>query len=235
MAPRPARAARTPRPARAARARRPDPRAATIPSLATMRARGPKPPDAAIAILTRALEADLGRPHADAAAGDPPAPRLRRRWKAALALALASIARGALRGVTAALGAVGAIPPGTSGLEWERDVTEQVQAVIDRHVSAGTLATLLAAAIAVATAAALREHALRVRVLSEAAGSADYIWITQQDERVRPLHVALEGTRQRWAAPPLAGLPNFHGHPGEAAQCRCVPWPLVRREPLRRP
>lgn len=43
-----------------------------------------------------------------------------------------------------------------------------------------------------------------------------YRWQTAGDERVRPDHAALNGTRQRWDTPPGVG------HPGFDIQCRCI-------------
>jgi hypothetical protein len=88
------------------------------------------------------------------------------------------------------------------------------------------LAALRAGAAAIALAV-LREHARLVQWFARRAGSARYIWTTMRDERVRQLHRELEGTVQRWDSPPLAGLPAFFGHPGEAAgPCRCQAFPL---------
>ncbi len=41
------------------------------------------------------------------------------------------------------------------------------------------------------------------------------------DERVRPSHEALDGTRQRWDDPPA------EGHPGEPINCRCIAEPVL--------
>ncbi len=49
----------------------------------------------------------------------------------------------------------------------------------------------------------------------------EYDWLTSQDERVRPSHAALNGTRQRWDRPPSVG------HPGADIQCRCVAIPVI--------
>jgi SPP1 gp7 family putative phage head morphogenesis protein len=50
------------------------------------------------------------------------------------------------------------------------------------------------------------------------AGVESYIWRTSQDERVRPRHSKLEGTKYRYGEPTGAeeGLP-----PGQPIQCRC--------------
>ncbi|MCW2763988.1 MAG: hypothetical protein JWR85_4189 [Marmoricola sp.] len=51
-------------------------------------------------------------------------------------------------------------------------------------------------------------------------GIADYLWMTRRDERVRPAHRALDGTRQRW------DTPTSEGHPGQAYLCRCRAIPI---------
>lgn len=52
-------------------------------------------------------------------------------------------------------------------------------------------------------------------------GITGYDWSTSHDERVRPSHRALDGTRQRWDRPPSVG------HPGEDYLCRCVAIPVI--------
>ena len=51
-------------------------------------------------------------------------------------------------------------------------------------------------------------------------GIADYTWLTRRDERVRPAHRLLDGTRQLWAVVPPTG------HPGQAHLCRCRAMPV---------
>ena len=52
-------------------------------------------------------------------------------------------------------------------------------------------------------------------------GIAEYDWLTAGDERVRPSHAELDGTRHSWEDPPSVG------HPGEDIQCRCVAIPVI--------
>ena len=52
-------------------------------------------------------------------------------------------------------------------------------------------------------------------------GIEEYVWRTAQDERVRPTHAALDGTRQRYDSPPSVG------NPGEDVMCRCVAIPVI--------
>jgi hypothetical protein len=231
---------------RAARPARPNPRAATIPSADYRRRRGPRPPDHITARLVTALTRDLAAApgRADAASVDDPAPapgRPGRRWLAALAAAGGALVRAARRGVVGALATAGlaalaatnapAPPPPPAALE---ELTAEVTESVERHRAGPGGATLTAAVLAALAAGiiagfVLREHARLVQAIARAAGADQYVWTTMRDERVRPLHVALEGTLQRWDSPPLAGLPDFHGHPGEAAgPCRCQAFPIVR-------
>jgi hypothetical protein len=202
---------------RAPRPQRPSPRHDVVPPLAVRRRRGPRPPDHVVARLVAALEQDsrAAEQHHDAA-GDPP-PRPGRAWARALREAPAAIVRAARRGVMGALAGVGGAAQRAAVA-----VVDVIRSAPD--VVGGSLAR---AAIRIAEWV-MQSHARAVEALSRAAGALWYIWTTMADDRVRPLHVELEGTRQRWDAPPLAGLPDFHGHPGDAAgPCRCQAWPVI--------
>jgi SPP1 gp7 family putative phage head morphogenesis protein len=71
------------------------------------------------------------------------------------------------------------------------------------------------------------------------AGISEYVWTTSHDERVRGNpdgkypdsdsdHYSLDGTRQRWDAPPVTNSKTgATNHPGEDFQCRCVAVPVV--------
>ena len=52
-------------------------------------------------------------------------------------------------------------------------------------------------------------------------GVEEYRWLTSQDERVRPEHVANSGMVFRWDTPPATGAP------GEDIMCRCVAIPII--------
>ena len=56
---------------------------------------------------------------------------------------------------------------------------------------------------------------------AQANGSVHYTWVTRHDERVREGHAVLDGTLQRWDAPPNTGRKEGHNHPGQAVNCRC--------------
>ena len=53
-------------------------------------------------------------------------------------------------------------------------------------------------------------------------GIDGYEWLTSQDERVRPSHIANSGRFFLWSKPPPGT-----GPPGEDIQCRCVAIPVV--------
>lgn len=57
------------------------------------------------------------------------------------------------------------------------------------------------------------------RIRHEQAGVKEYVWTTAHDERVRPLHRALDGKQYRYGEPTGAegGL-----QPGQPVRCRCI-------------
>lgn len=67
------------------------------------------------------------------------------------------------------------------------------------------------------------------------AGIKRYTWRTKRDSKVRPDHVRLDGTIQRWSRPPVADTKSgFRAHPGGCKYCRCVGDPIENRESRRR-
>lgn len=59
-------------------------------------------------------------------------------------------------------------------------------------------------------------------------GVTEYGWSTAGDERVRPGHAALEGTTQKYSAPPIVDpRTGKRAHPGEDINCRCVAVPKL--------
>ncbi len=61
-----------------------------------------------------------------------------------------------------------------------------------------------------------------------AAGVTEYIWRTSRDERVRPSHKALDGTRHAYAKPPVVDQRSGRrANPGRDYQCRCVAEPMI--------
>ena len=54
----------------------------------------------------------------------------------------------------------------------------------------------------------------------------EYIWRTQEDDKVRDLHNELEGKQFSFDDPPISGTSGFRGNPGEPANCRCYAEPV---------
>ena len=63
----------------------------------------------------------------------------------------------------------------------------------------------------------------------QALGIEEYIWRTSRDERVRPTHQRLDGTRHNWDNPPSVG--GRRVHPGEDFRCRCTAEPVIPGAP----
>lgn len=62
----------------------------------------------------------------------------------------------------------------------------------------------------------------------QAVGVTEYDWDTSHDERVRPDHAELDGTRQSWDDPPIADQRSgFRAHPGGCNFCRCAAIPVM--------
>ncbi len=60
-------------------------------------------------------------------------------------------------------------------------------------------------------------------------GGERYIWITRQDDRVRPAHWELEGQECSWDDPPLTADKSDNEedcHPGDDYGCRCIASPV---------
>ncbi len=62
----------------------------------------------------------------------------------------------------------------------------------------------------------------------QAAGVTEYVWRTSRDERVRQRHKELDGTRQKYAEPPIVDpATGRRAHPGDDFQCRCTADPVL--------
>ena len=65
----------------------------------------------------------------------------------------------------------------------------------------------------------------------EEVGVRRYTWVSQQDFLVRPRHAELDGTIQRWSAPPIAdSRTGYRAHPGGCNYCRCVAEPIETKK-----
>ncbi|MCK6585949.1 MAG: minor capsid protein [Polyangiaceae bacterium] len=73
----------------------------------------------------------------------------------------------------------------------------------------------------------LRFNAQVTRERQVAAGITEYDWDSSDDERVRPRHEELHGTRQRWDTAPVVSDDGRRAHPGEDFQCRCIARPVL--------
>lgn len=106
--------------------------------------------------------------------------------------------------------------PDNWGLRWE-----DLQAkLVERGNVAASHAKLIA------KDQTLKFHAAITEARMKAAGFSGYEWSTSKDERVRPDHVALEGSKQTWDNPPVTNKKTGdRNHPGEDYQCRCVAVP----------
>ena len=54
-------------------------------------------------------------------------------------------------------------------------------------------------------------------------GVEEYVWITADDDRVRPNHASKNGKTFRWDNPP-----KDTGNPGEDIDCRCIAQPIIK-------
>lgn len=65
-----------------------------------------------------------------------------------------------------------------------------------------------------------------------AAGITRYEWSTSNDDRVRPMHRALDGQEFDWAHPPVVSSDGRREPPGLDYQCRCVAVPVIDLDAL---
>jgi SPP1 gp7 family putative phage head morphogenesis protein len=82
-----------------------------------------------------------------------------------------------------------------------------------------------------ATLIARTETARTASVLTQARakhiGAEQYIWQTVGDWKVRPSHRKLNHSVHSWDDPPLSDPPDYHSHPGQIWNCRCVALPII--------
>lgn len=120
--------------------------------------------------------------------------------------------------------------PSTVGLRVE-EIAKMLEPGIRRAFLAEGLEDAARRAIARAALIArdqtLKTNAAVSRARMKAAGVTDYGWSTSRDERVRPMHAALEGQRFAFDDPPVTNAAGETNNPGEDIQCRCVPIPWI--------
>jgi len=105
--------------------------------------------------------------------------------------------------------------------------TEEIeQALAEAHPDA-THAWLRARAELIARTETARTASVLTQARAQHIGAEQYIWKTAGDWKVRPSHKKLNNTVQRWDEPPLSDPPDYHAHPGQIFNCRCVALPIV--------
>lgn len=115
---------------------------------------------------------------------------------------------------------------------------EDISRIVEEHHNAGLRAEDLARAIQeryqisdaraelIARDQILKLNANITKSRQESAGIREYKWVTSSDERVRPMHLALHNSIQKWNQPPEVA-PGRYEHPGGDYQCRCTSSPVV--------
>jgi SPP1 gp7 family putative phage head morphogenesis protein len=103
------------------------------------------------------------------------------------------------------------------------DIEEALEAA---HPDA-TASWLRARATLIARTETARSASVLVQARSEYIGAEQYIWQTAGDWKVRPGHRKLNRSVQRWDSPPLSDPPDYHSHPGQIFNCRCVALPII--------
>lgn len=96
-----------------------------------------------------------------------------------------------------------------------------------RHIEETTNATASRARL-LARDQTLKLNAEITQARHQAAGVTEYVWRASRDERVRQTHKDLDGTRQRYALPPVVDLrTGRRANPGDDYQCRCTADPVI--------
>jgi SPP1 gp7 family putative phage head morphogenesis protein len=109
---------------------------------------------------------------------------------------------------------------------------QDMNSTIARMIQEGSRAEEIAAALTERFGVAERRAALIARDQAnkffgkvnerrqESLGITEFIWRTQNDERVRPQHRAYNGKKYKWSNPPGGEIP------GEPINCRCYAEPV---------
>ena len=113
---------------------------------------------------------------------------------------------------------------------WTRGVpvmtSELEQALAKAHPEA-TASWLANRAALIARTETARTASVLVQARAEHIGAESYIWKTAGDWKVRPSHRRLNEHEFRWDDPPLSDPPDYHAHPGQIWNCRCVALPII--------
>lgn len=96
-----------------------------------------------------------------------------------------------------------------------------------RHIEETTDATASRARL-LARDQTLKLNAEITQARHQAAGVTEYVWRSSRDERTRQTHKDLDGTRQRYALPPVVDpRTGRRANPGDDYQCRCTADPVI--------
>jgi len=117
---------------------------------------------------------------------------------------------------------------------WD-DIAEATRDAVSRGVQTRELAKLLEERYTVSQSRAkliARDQISKLNAdITEqkqtALGVTEYWWVTSHDERVRPTHRNLDGSKQRWDTKPVTETNGERNHPGQAINCRCSARPIV--------
>ena len=113
-----------------------------------------------------------------------------------------------------------------TGARYPERTAEVEEALAKAHPEA-TSAWLRTRATLIARTETARSASVLVQARAEHIGSESYQWRTAGDWKVRESHKRLNRTVQSWAAPPLSDPPDYHSHPGQIFNCRCVALPII--------
>lgn len=105
--------------------------------------------------------------------------------------------------------------------------TAEVQAMLAEAHPLATQRWLVNRATLIARTETARTASVLVQTRSEHIGAESYVWRTAGDWKVRESHRKLNGRVFRWDEPPLSDPPDYHSHPGQIFNCRCVALPIL--------
>jgi SPP1 gp7 family putative phage head morphogenesis protein len=105
--------------------------------------------------------------------------------------------------------------------------TAEIEAALAEAHPRATEAWLRNRATTIARTETARTASVLIQSRAEHVGADSYIWKTAGDWKVRPSHRKLSNTVHRWDDPPLSDPPDYHSHPGQIFNCRCVALPIL--------
>ena len=108
-----------------------------------------------------------------------------------------------------------------------REQVGEIQEALIESYPTATEAWLRQRAMLIARTETARVASVLTQARAQYVGAESYVWKTAGDWKVRPSHQRLNGSVQQWSDPPLSDLPDYHSHPGQIFNCRCVALPIV--------